>query len=235
MEFRGIIPFSLIEYPGKFAAVVYTGGCNFRCPFCQNRDLVLNPNSLPVIPENQVLELLENRKDWIEALAITGGEPTLHPGLPEFVESVKDMGFLVELETNGSNPGMLRGLVDQKIVDYVAMDVKAPLVWEKYKVVAGIEDRGLFERVLKSVELLKYSAVDYEFRTTVVPEVLELGDILEIADQLRGARKYVIQQFVPHTTVDEKFEQVKQWSPEQLKNIEKQIKNFFDEFKIRGI
>jgi len=233
MEFKGLLPLSLVEYPGKTVAVVHTGGCNFRCPFCYNRDLVLNPDSLPSISEDEVLKLLKRRRRWLDGLAITGGEPTVHADLPKFIERVKALGFLVSLETNGTDPEMLEDLIGRGLVDYVALDVKAPLTWELYRKVAGIGDEAKFKKVLRSIELLKRAGVNYEFRTTFVPELLSAEDVITIARQLKGAKRYALQQFIPRTTVDKKFEQLKPAGREELKSIGQKIKNKFQTFELR--
>ena len=235
MEFKGLLPLSLIEYPGKTVAVAHTGGCDFRCHFCYNRDLVLNPGALPSISEQEVLDLLARRKKWLDGLAITGGEPTMHTDLPKFIERVKALGSLVLLETNGSNPGMLEDLINRKLVDYVALDVKAPLEWERYREVAGIKDRAIFEKVLRSIELLKRGEVDYEFRTTFVPELLSSDDIVAIAEQLEGAKRYALQQFVPRSTVDEKFERTEPADRGELEKLGETIKDKFQKFELRNI
>lgn len=227
-------PLSVIEYPEKLAAVVHTGGCNFRCPYCYNRDLVLRPNSIPSISEQEVLDLLAKRKKWLDGLAITGGEPTLHADLPNFIKRVKALDYLVLLETNGTNPEMLGDLTDHKLVDYIAMDIKAPLRWERYKVAAGISNRSLFEKVLKSVELLKRGKTDYEFRTTFEP-TLRSEDILTIAEQLRGAKRYALQQFIPRSTVDSQFERLAPHTNEEFEKLKEKIKNMFENFELRGI
>lgn len=235
MEFKGLLPLSLIEYPGEVVAVVHTGGCNFRCPFCYNRDLVLNPGSLPTVTEDEVLGLLKRRRKWLDGLAISGGEPTIHADLPEFVGRVKELGFLVLLETNGSNPEMLRELIDRGLVDCIALDIKAPLTWKQYSRAIGKRDEGLFRNVLKSIELLKRGKVDYEFRTTLVPTLLTERDVMTIAEQLRGAKRYILQQFIPRTTVDREFERLKPWPLGRIEKLGEKIKGLFERFDLRNI
>ncbi|GAG72576.1 unnamed protein product, partial [marine sediment metagenome] len=169
MEFKGFIKTSVIEYPGKIVSLVFVGGCNFRCPFCQNPDLVLNPRSLPSTGEKEVIDHLLSKRKWLDGLVITGGEPMLEKDLPNFLSKIKKEGFLVEIETNGTNPGMLRDLVERSLVDYLALDIKAPFEWEKYSKAAGIVDKKLLGKVKESVKILLSSNIDYELRTTVVP------------------------------------------------------------------
>jgi len=235
MEFKGFEKLSLIEYPGKIVAVVFTGGCNFRCPFCQNPDLVLNSAKLPSICEEEVINYLISKRKWLDGLAITGGEPTIHKGLPDFLAKVKKVGFLVELETNGSEPLMMKDLIDNHLIDYVAMDIKSPLVWEKYKEAAGIDNKELFERVKQSLKLLLKSRVRYEFRTTVVPGLLTEEDIIKIAERIKGAKRYVLQQFIAEKTLQENYKNIKPYSLEELEKIKKRVESFFGVCQVRGV
>ena len=236
MKFKGFIKTSLIEYPGKIVSVVFTAGCNFRCPFCQNPDLVLGPDSLPSISEKEVIEHLVSKKKWLDGLAITGGEPTIHKSLPLFIRKIKKRGFLVEIETNGTNPQMLKGLIKERIVDFIAMDIKAPLEWERYKEAAGINRKDLLARVKESVEILlgKGSEIDYEFRTTVVPQLLDKEAILEIARQIKGGQRYILQQFLPEKTLDKRYEEIKPYSKAQLEEMREKAGNYVREVSVRA-
>jgi len=236
MEFKGFQKTSLIEYPGKIVSVVFSGGCNFRCPFCQNPDLVLNPDSLPSIGADEIISHLVSKKKWLDGLAITGGEPMVQRDLPDFVRRVKREGFLVEIETNGTNPQMLKDLITDELIDYVALDIKAPLVWKRYKRAAGIDDEDLFRRVKKSVEILLKlaSGIDYEFRTTVVPGLIKKEDILDIARQIKGARKYVLQQFLSRTTLDKKYGRLQPYSKETLEEMREKAGDYVEICQIRG-
>lgn len=230
--FRGIQEFSLLDYPGKVAAIVFVGGCNFRCPFCYNHALVLEPQRLPPIPGAEVLEFLRARRGWLDGVVITGGEPTIHAWLPEFVRRVKDSGYLVKLDTNGSNPGMLEGLVGEGLVDYVALDVKAPLREEKYRRATGVP--GVVGRVERSIDLIRSSGVEYEFRTTVVPTLHGEEDILEIATRLRGAKRYYLQQFRregPH--LDEGLSRVEPYPREFLESLREKVSKYFPTCGVR--
>jgi len=235
MKFKGFQKTSLIEYPGKIVSVAFVGGCNFRCPFCQNPDLILNFGDLPSIPEEEVIECLVSRRKWLDGLSITGGEPTIYKDLPGFAKKVRNEGFLVEIETNGTNSEMIRNLIKDEVVSYIALDIKAPLIWDKYKRVAGIEDKGLFERVKKTVRILLSSDVDYEFRTTVVPGLLDEEDIMAIARQIRGAKRYVLQQFRGERTLSKEYEDIKPYPKEKLEEIKAKIKDYFETCEIRGV
>jgi len=236
MEFKGFQKTSLIEYPGKIVSVVFTAGCNFRCPFCQNPELVLSPDSLPSTSSKEVVNYLISKKKWLDGLSITGGEPMIHQALSDFIGKVKEEGFLVGVETNGTNPQMLKDLIADKLIDYVALDIKAPLVWEIYKRAAGINDEDLFRKVKESVEVLLElkSDIDYELRTTVVPGLIEEEDILTIARQIKGAKKYVLQQFLPRTTLDKQYERIKPYSKEVLEKMRKRAESYVETCQVRG-
>ncbi|WP_338835279.1 anaerobic ribonucleoside-triphosphate reductase activating protein [Neomoorella thermoacetica] len=194
---RGIQLTSLVDFPGEVCTTVFLGGCNFRCPWCHNADMVLRPSVLPEISPAEVLNLLIRRRSWVQAVCITGGEPTLAPGLEEFVRTLKSRGFKVKLDTNGSQPDVIARLLAGDLLDYVAMDVKAPP--EKYDLLTGTG--ADLEAIKESIALIKNSRVAYEFRTTVVPGLLEEEDLLAIGQMLAGARRYVLQQFRPAGTL----------------------------------
>jgi len=196
MFFRGWQKQSLIEWPGNVSTVVFMSGCNFSCPWCYNRDLVLNSEHLPKIFEEEVLEYLNKNKDFLDALVVTGGEPTLCSNSGDlllFFEKIKRAGFLVGMETNGTHPKFIEKLLKNKLIDYLAMDIKAPLNHEKYNQLAGVEID--LDNIKKSINLIKGSDIDYEFRTTVVTGLLTVDDIREIAREIKGARRYVLQKF----------------------------------------
>ncbi len=192
MEIGGLQKNTLIDYPGRIAATVFLCGCNFRCPFCYSGELVL-PEKIkkqPKIPESDFFDFLQKRKGLLEGVVICGGEPTVHKELPDFCQKIKDLGFLVKLDTNGSNPEMLKDLIEKKLVDYVAVDVKAPQ--EKYEFFSG---KKLVKKVEESVNILKEGQVDYEFRTTVAPG-LKKEDILNLSDWIAGKEvNYFLQEF----------------------------------------
>lgn len=236
MKFRGLEKTSLIEWPKKIVAVAYTGGCNFRCPYCQNSDLVLKPGKIPVVEGREVLDHLESRAKWLDGLAVTGGEPTLCPSLVSFASDVKEKGFDFGLETNGSNPETLNALLERGLVDRVFLDVKAPFQWEKYSKAIGVNNRQLFENVQRSLGLLRGSEIRYECRTTAVPGLLTEADLVEIGEQLRGkTESYYIQQFVPRNTLDPEYEEVEPFNEETLKKVRERIDPYFKVCEIRNL
>lgn len=192
MYFYGMNKTTLLDYPGHVAATVFTGGCNMRCPFCQNSGLVLEPGSQPVVSERQVLDFLEKRKGILEGVCITGGEPTLQEELGKFIRRVRELGYLVKLDTNGYRPRILRRFLEEEMLDYVAMDIKASR--EHYGIACGLPDVEL-PLIEESVELLKGSSIPYEFRTTVVKGIHGPEEFTAIGQWLQGCRAYYLQSY----------------------------------------
>lgn len=201
MRIAGFQKFSLIDYPGKLSAVVFTQGCNFRCPYCHNPELVDPHLFSEQIDPDEIFAFLEKRKGKLDAVVITGGEPTIHKDLPIFTKRIKDMGYLVKVDTNGTNPDILGDVISHGSVDYIAMDLKAPT--EKYEYVVKVQVNK--EAIASSVSMIMNSGVDYEFRTTLVSGLLMADDILKIGDMIRGARQYVLQNFVSSKHLDNDF------------------------------
>ena len=195
MEIKGSIAFSFVDWEGRISSVFFLPYCNFRCPFCYNGTLVLHPEKEETIPIDQVETGLNQRRGWIDGVCITGGEPTLHSDLPDFCSKLKRLGFPVKVDTNGTNPVIVKELIENGLVDYVALDIKAPLTAEKYSMVTGIDAEKLLGNVKETVETLLRSRVDYEFRTTVVPTLHVQGDIEEICRSIKGCKRYVLQKF----------------------------------------
>ena len=208
MDVKGFFEVSFVDWDGEISSVIFLPDCNFRCPFCHNVNLVLHPEKLDTIPFEYIETQLVRNRGWVDGVCITGGEPTLHDGLPELCAKIKEMGFLVKLDTNGTNPSMLKELVDRKLVDYVAMDIKAPLTEQKYAKATGVKANEMLDKVKESVKLLLGSNIDYEFRTTVVPTLHDEEDIKQICRNLKGCRKYVLQRFdvsIGKSTIDPDF------------------------------
>ncbi|MEF8879174.1 MAG: anaerobic ribonucleoside-triphosphate reductase activating protein [Candidatus Thermoplasmatota archaeon] len=225
----GLQKTSLIDYPDKIAAVVWTVGCNFRCPFCYNPELVKNNKDL--IPEEQVFSFLEERKELVEGVSISGGEPFLQTDLKDFVKKIKDMGYLVKVDTNGTYPDKLKELLEEDLLDYVAMDVKAPK--DKYDKVSGVKTD--ITKVDQSIKIIREKAPDYEFRTTMVPDLLSMEDIVKIGEWLKDSKKFFIQQFKNDSNlIDEDFRYKKTYPKEMLEEALNEVKSFFDCCKVRG-
>lgn len=197
MRIGGFQKTSLIDYAGKIAAIVFTRGCNFNCVYCHNKGLIgIGDHNEDITPED-VMSFLQTRKGKLDAVVITGGEPTLQPDLIQFMGKIKDMNFLVKLDSNGSNPHVLREAIAQGLVDYIAMDLKAPL--EKYQTVMGRElDTS---KIQESIDLIKNSGVEHEFRTTVHKSLLSEDDILQLGE-LAGKSRLVLQKYVPQESCE---------------------------------
>lgn len=197
MLIAGLQKLSLIDYPNKMTAVIFTVGCNFDCVYCHNKELFKDKNiENRFISEKEIFEFLNKRKNILEAVSITGGEPTLHKDLPDFISKIKKLGFLVKLDSNGTNPKMLKKLVNKKLVDYVAMDIKAPLNNEKYKKIIQVDCAIFLKNILESVKFLLEDKVDFEFRTTLAKGLLTQGDIVDIVKKIKNKKIYYLQNFV---------------------------------------
>ena len=197
MHIKAFLPASLIEFPGRIADVLYVGACNFRCPFCYNVDLVLYPERLPDLEPAEVLQRLEQRQGFVDGVVVTGGEPSLQSDLLPFLANLAQTGLEVKLDTNGYKPDVLAECLGRGLVDYVAMDIKSSL--GKYKLAAG---RPLdLQPLRESIALLLGSKVEYEFRTTVVPTLVEPQDVLSIGEMIAGAKRYFLQSYRPEPGV----------------------------------
>lgn len=228
MVIHGIQKLTLVDYPGHPAAILFTGDCNFRCPFCQNAPLVLSSSSEPVIADDEIFSFLKKRKGMLDGVVVTGGEPTLQKDLIPFLGRLKTLGYLVKLDTNGYRPEVLKSTVESGYVDYVAMDIKTSL--DEYPLVAGIKNLDV-SRIERSVELLKSGTVDYEFRTTVVEPLHHKENFEKIGELLKGCRRYYLQSFVDSGNIIGK----NCFSPsqEQLKNYLKTVSNYIESVSIR--
>ncbi|MBD3329649.1 anaerobic ribonucleoside-triphosphate reductase activating protein [Candidatus Dojkabacteria bacterium] len=217
MEFFGIQKTTLIDYPGRIAATLFTHGCNFRCPFCHNPELVTEMFSKDSkITEDDVLNFLKKRIGKLDGIVVTGGEPLLHKGLLKFLKKVKQLDFLVKVDTNGSIPKRIRALNKAKVVDYWAMDIKnSP---EKYSQTSGVDVD--LKKIRKSIRLIMESGVDYEFRTTFVPALHDDSSAVGIAKLVKGAKRFTVQNFRSGKTLDENFANHKGFKPEELKRFE---------------
>jgi len=216
MKIGALQKISLIDYPGRISAIVFTQGCNFRCPYCHNPELVDPGQYGPILPEEEVFSFLERRRGKLEAVTVTGGEPTLQTDLERFLRQIKEMGYLAKVDTNGSNPTMLERLIRGRWVDYLAMDVKGPL--HKYGQIAKAKVATAMIR--RSIELITSSGIEHEFRTTVVRSQLDKEDLIATAKLLKRGL-YVLQSFVPAKSLDHEFLTEISYSPEEFVDIQK--------------
>ena len=239
MKIHGLQKMTLLDFPGRVACTVFLGGCDLRCPYCHNYELATGKVP-PVMDEEELFAFLAKRKGLLDGVAITGGEPCLHRDLPDFIAHIRELGYPVKLDTNGTHPAVLREILERGLVDYVAMDIKnCP---EKYAVTAGLAGPD-FEKlnlppldlapIRESVELLKKSGIEYEFRTTVVDELHEVPDFEEIGKWIEGARHYYLQCFTDRDTVP--FEGLSAPSKEKLEACADVVRKYVRDVQIRGV
>ena len=221
---------TLLDFPGKVACTVFTGGCNFRCPFCHNALLVTKLPEKPDYSEDEILSFLEKRTGLLDGVAITGGEPLLNPDIVDFIRKIRDMGYAVKLDTNGSFPERLKAIVSEGLVDYVAMDIKNRR--EKYTETVGLKNLDL-SKIEESIDFLKSGAVDYEFRTTVVKQFHTVEDITAAAEWISGAKRYFLQNFVDSGELI--CEEVSGVDKETMLKMKSAAADFVPQTEIRGI
>lgn len=221
ISIKSHIEFSLLDWPGRIASVIFLPGCNFRCPFCHNHALVLEPDSLEDIPIKEVIRNCRERAPWIDGIVVSGGEPTIHPWLPDMLEILKENDLCVKLDTNGSRPAVLMRLIKDGLVDHIAMDVKAPLDKNCYSIMAGVPVD--IEAIRGSIDLLIFSGIEHTFRTTVVPGRITEADIVDIAGKLTGSSGLVLQNFKPEHALDPALRSVKIMPEEELQRLSSKI------------
>ncbi len=231
MRIAGFQKLSLVDFPGKICSIVFTQGCNFRCGYCQNPSLAVSESSISETSEKEVLEYLSGNKKMIEGLVITGGEPVMCEDLSLFIEKVREIGLKVKLDTNGSDPGLVKTLLSERKIEYIALDIKTS--FQKYHLVTGMKD--ISERVSLSIEAILSATIPYELRTTCVPGIVEAEDLRLIGEKVKGAQKYCLQQFRPEITLDEKLHEVKPYTPETLQSFADILSGYVEKVEIRGV
>ena len=229
MIIGGFQRFSLIDYPDKICAIVFTQGCNFRCPYCHNPELV-DPKKFGIeLKEDEILSFLDRRRGKLDAVTITGGEPLLQSDLSPFLSAIKRLGYLIKLDTNGSFPLRLKKIIDLKSVDYIAMDIKTSLDKYEYVIKRKIDKT----EILDSIRLIMDSGLDYEFRTTIVKALFEKDDCYKIGQLIQNSRLYVLQKFVPSKTLDDIFLDMKSCTDEELDSFKEIMEGFVQRCIIR--
>lgn len=231
MRIVGLVETSLIDWDGKITSVVFLGGCNFACPFCHNHQVAANDRSLREITWTELRSSLERKLGWLDAVVISGGEPLMHPELFELCQSIRQMGLQIKLDTNGSFPYVLKRLISLQLVDFVAMDIKTRLDDSYQRACGRPVDLAPIRR---TVRLLLQAGIDYEFRTTLVPGIVNPEDIVAIGRELQGARKVALQQFVPATARSPSLRTVKLYSRRQAEAMAEQLKPLVNEVRLRG-
>ncbi len=250
MELSGLQKVTLLDFPGKLACTIFTCGCNFRCPFCHNEDLVWHAAQAPEYPIEDVLNYLNERRNYLEGVCITGGEPLVQneEEMISFIKKIKDLGLLVKLDTNGTNPVALKKLIDNKLIDMVAMDVKTSI--EKYPILAGLgkDDYGkkalglddnainnLMNKVKESIKLIMESNVQYEFRTTVIKPLHEMSDFEEIGKLISGAQNYFIQSYRHASEEAAPTDIFSAYNKDELEMFANIVRKYVKNVKVRGI
>jgi len=231
VEIKGIEKFAPLDFPGFISSTIFLGGCNFRCPYCHNADLVLRPQAMATLPLDYFISYLDARKGWLEAVCVSGGEPLVEGELEVLFHVIKDRNLLVKVDTNGSLPKRLEELLGRELVDYVAMDVKAPL--RRYRQVTRSDVAEA--DIARSIEIIRNSGLPHTFRTTVVPGLVGEEDLLEIAEMLRESRLFQIQQFSPRHTIDRNYLQIKPYSREEIEKMAELLKPYFSEVRVEGV
>ena len=226
---NGLQKSTLIDFPKKIASIVFSQGCNFRCGYCHNPELLSLNIPKTQISTEEVFSFLKTRKGKLDGVVVTGGEPTLQTGLYDFIKEIKEMGFLVKLDSNGSNPKILEKLINDNLLDYIAMDIKAPL--EKYSEITNVKTNT--ENIKKSIELIKNSSVDYEFRTTVIKSQLSFDDFENIGKLLNGAKRYYLQKFIASKIYDETLKDETTYSNEEFSQLCSILRKYIQEVDFR--
>ena len=216
MIIAGLQKTSLLDYPKKVSAIIFTQGCNFRCPFCYNPNLVTRINKKDIISQKEIFEFLAKRKKVLDAVVITGGEPTTHNNLSAFIKKIKKLDYLVKLDTNGTNPAMLKKILGSNLIDYIAMDIKAPL--RKYAKVVNMKVN--IRKISQSIRLIMASNIAYEFRSTILPTLHTKDDIEKMAELIRGAKRYYLQKFQPTGNLNnQQFNAYKGYTDKQMRDL----------------
>ncbi len=229
---KGFIENSLIEWEGKIVSIIFLPACNLRCPYCHAPHLVQTPNELESIPVDAVIGKIRQNVGWVDGVVVTGGEPTSHKQLDVFLTLLKDTGVVVRLDTNGTNPQAIKDLMARKLLDCIAMDIKAPLQKAKYELVSGVPCN--IEDIKKSIRIIMESGIEYEFRTTVCPSQLNGDDIEEIARTIEGAGRYILQGFRPNHCLDSKMLKIEPYPAETLRRFAACAGKYVDYCCVRG-
>jgi pyruvate formate lyase activating enzyme len=235
MEIRGFVDTSFSDWDGKVSSVIFLPRCNLRCPFCYNKNLVLCPENMPAIPQEKIENYLKMNRKWIDGVVLTGGEPSLHWNLPLLCEEMKEIGLKVKVDTNGTNPAMIRKLIKKQCVDFVALDLKAPFTEDKYSEACGVNAAPFLRKIKETTKVLLSDVVEYEFRTTVVPTMHRREDIEEICLAIKGCRKFALQNFKSEVeTINPKYQNLKPFSQTQMELFLQVAKLFIANVVLRG-
>ncbi len=233
MKIVGFIRTTLLDWDGKVACTIYLAECDFRCPYCHNKEIVLNPEEADELDEEKIFNYIQENSDFLDGVVISGGEPTLNKDLPKLIKKLRGMGMKIKLDTNGYHPDVLEDLIGAGYIDKVAMDIKAPLTKERYSAVAGTDiDPELLKR---SIKIIMESGIDYEFRTTCSPILIKPEDIEEIGKAIKGAKNYNIQQFRPKICLDDRLEHIDPYKDSVILEMAETAKKYAKNVKVRGL
>jgi pyruvate formate lyase activating enzyme len=227
-QIKGFIETSFLDWKDHLSSVLFTGGCNFRCPFCHNSDLVLRHHQLTDIPDEQVFGHLRKFRKWIDRVVITGGEPTLQKGLAAFVQRLKQEGFKVKLDTNGSKPEVVKELVNAGLIDYIAMDIKGPA--SGYDRWCGTTVNR--DKIEESIDFLRGGLIEHEFRMTVVPFLHKEADVYEAVARIRTDKRFFVQDFVPRNTLNPAFAHIRPFSPDRMVKIRQKVEGIIKDAQV---
>lgn len=219
LPIKGLIETSFLDWKERLSSVIFLGGCNFRCPFCHNKELVLEHTAMEDMPVEYLIATLRKYKNWIDSIVVSGGEPTINKDLFGLIGQLKSEGMHIKLDTNGSNPSMLKGLVNDGLIDYVAMDVKGPI--DRYSRWCGIDVDT--KQIRESIEFIMECGIDYEFRMTVVPFLHQEDDVYEVASFINDAKKFFIQEFRPDSTLNPAYGKIQPFSPDKMAKIRNNV------------
>lgn len=234
MDIKGFIPNTMLDWEGMLASTVFLPRCNFRCPFCQNPDLVLHPERLQTVPLEAVRDYLSDNKGWVDGVCVTGGEPCMNDDLPGLLAAFKGMGVGVKLDTNASYPDMLERLLEDSLLDFVSVDVKAPMDALRYGRAIGVQAGGLVRRVDRGIRIVRESGLEHEFRTTVVPILHGPEEVAGIAEYLAGEERYVLQYFSPRETLDPRYSSLRPFNEEDMERMLEEARRWIPGTRVRG-
>lgn len=230
MNIGGFQKLSLLDYPNKISAIIWTTGCNLLCPYCYNKELF--SKDIKLIEEEKVINFLKNRIGKLDALSISGGEPLLQKNISNFLKKIKELDYKIKIDTNGTFPKKLKNIIDENLVDYISMDIKAPKL--KYNSLCG--KKVNIDNIQKSIDIIFNSSKEYEFKTTIIPNLLDKNDLINIAKWIKGADCFYLQQFKNEVSLlSKEYEKIKPYSIEYLNEIHKEIKTYFKKCFVRGI
>lgn len=232
MKIAGFIKTTLLDWEGKVACTVYLAGCDFRCPYCHNRDMVLNPNDVDEVDESYILEYIEENSDFLDGVVISGGEPLLNKDLKDLIKKFRKLGMKIKIDTNGNHPDELDDLIGAGMVDFVAMDIKCSLN-DRYKVATGSDVN--VENIKRSIKIIMDSGVDYEFRTTIAPIFVKEEDVESICKEIRGAKRYRLHQFRPKNTLDQSLSVLDPYPEAKVMAMADNARKYVKDVRIRGI